>query len=207
MNKLGLKIFTLGDLSTNCYIIYDKDKRSAFIVDIPWPCEEAIQFIKQEKLEVNFIALTHGHFDHIWGLYDLHFPFGIHKEDEQLLKSSVMNGSIYFNFSVQIDRKVQFFLEEEKPIEFDSLKLEVLHTPGHTPGSVCLKLDNWLFSGDTIFLGTVGRTDVGLGSHESLIKSIKDKILPLPKDTIVYPGHGGPTTVGKEIEGNPFLKE
>ena len=206
MDNLDLKTFIFGELYTNCYVVYDKKTRSAFIIDVPWPCDEMTHFIEQEALNIEFVLLTHGHFDHIGGLRDLHVPFGIHKDDEQFLKSSVMNGSIYFNSSVQVDRDVHFFLKEGEPVKFGSSLIEVIHTPGHTPGSVCFKIDNSLFSGDTIFFGAIGRTDIALGSYESIIKSINDKILVLPKDMIIYPGHGSPTTVGKEMKDNPFLK-
>jgi len=207
MNNLELQTFTLGELYTNSYVVYDKETRNAFIIDAPWPFGAVTQFIKNEKLNVVFLLLTHGHFDHIGGLRDQPFSFAIHKDDEQLLKNSVMNGSIYFNSSIKVDRGVNFFLKEGTPLEFGSSVLNVLHTPGHTPGSVCIKIGKWLFSGDTIFLSAVGRTDIALGSHETLMNSIKDKILVLPKDTIIYPGHGSPTTIEKEIKDNPFLKD
>ncbi|MFA6281190.1 MAG: MBL fold metallo-hydrolase [Candidatus Omnitrophota bacterium] len=207
MKNLGLKTFALGVLGTNSYVVYDKETRNAFIIDAPWPFDEINQFIEKEKLNVIFLLLTHGHFDHIGGLRGQFFPFAVHKDDDQLLKNSVMNGSIYFNSSVKIDRDANFFLEEKTPIKFDSFALDILHTPGHTPGSVCIKIGNWLFSGDTIFLGTVGRTDTPLGSCESLKKSIDDKIIGLPEDTIIYPGHGAPTTIERELQENPFLKK
>jgi len=207
MNNLDLKIFALGELYTNSYVVYDKETRNAFIIDAPWPFDAVTQFIKNEKLNVSFLLLTHGHFDHIEGLRDQSFSFAVHKDDEQFLKNSVMNGSIFFNSSVKVDRDADFFLKEGTPLEFDSLVLDILHTPGHTPGSVCIKIDKWLFSGDTIFLGAIGRTDIALGSHETLMKSINDKVVVLPKDTIIYPGHGAPTTIEREIEENPFLKD
>ncbi|MFA5271242.1 MAG: MBL fold metallo-hydrolase [Candidatus Omnitrophota bacterium] len=207
MNNLDLKTFALGELYTNCYVVYDKETRDTFIIDAPWPFDTVSQFIAKEKLNVIFLLLTHGHFDHIGGIRDLSYPFAAHKDEDQLLKSSVMNGSIYFNSSVKVDRDVDFFLKEGEPVNFGRLVIDVLHTPGHTPGSVCIKIGKWLFSGDTIFLSAIGRTDIALGSHETLMKSIKDKILVLPKDTIIYPGHGAPTTVEKEIKDNPFFKD
>jgi len=207
MNSLELQTFTLGELYTNSYVVYDKETRNAFIIDAPCPFDAVTQFIKNEKLNVAFLLLTHGHFDHIGGLRDQTISFGVHKDDEQFLKNSVMNGSIYFNSSVKVDRGADFFLKEGTSLKFDSFTMDILHTPGHTPGSVCIKIDKWLFSGDTIFLSAVGRTDIALGSHETLMNSIKDKILVLPKDTIIYPGHGAPTTIGREIKENPFLKD
>lgn len=206
MDNLSLKIFALGELYTNCYVVYDKEKKHAFIVDAPSPSWEVVDFINKEKLNVEFIILTHGHFDHISALSEMPFPFYIHKEDTQLMKNPELNGSTFFSSSVKVGREPVSFLEENKPLTFGNSKIEIFHTPGHTPGSVCIKIDKWLFSGDTLFFGSIGRTDVPLGSYESLIKSIRAKILVLPKDLLVYPGHGESSTIEEEISSNPFLK-
>ncbi len=205
MANLSLKIFALGELYTNCYVVYDNEKR-AFIVDAPSPSWEVVDFINKERLNIEFIALTHGHFDHISALAEMPFPFYVHKEDVQLIKNSDLNGSTFFNSSIKIEREPVSFLEENKPLVFGDSKIEVFHTPGHTPGSVCIKIGKWLFSGDTLFFGSIGRTDVPLGSYESLIKSIKTKLLVLPKDTVIYPGHGEASTIEEETTSNPFLK-
>jgi len=206
MNNLSLKIFALGELYTNCYVVYDNQKRNAILIDAPSPSWDVVDFINQEKLNIEFIALTHGHFDHISALDELSFPFYVHNEDVQLMKNSDLNGSTFFNTAIKIEREPVSFLEENKPLIFDNSKIEIFHTPGHTPGSVCLKIGKWLFSGDTLFFGSVGRTDVPLGSYESLIKSIKTKLLVLPKDTVIYPGHGESSTIEDEVASNPFLK-
>lgn len=206
MANLSLKTFALGELYTNCYVVYDNEKKTALIIDAPSPSWEVVDFVSQEKLNVEFITLTHGHFDHINALNEMPFPFYVHKEDVQLIKNSNLNGSAFFNSSIKVDREPASLLEENKPIVFGDLKLEIFHTPGHTPGSVCIKIDKWLFSGDTLFFGSIGRTDVPLGSYESIIKSIKTKLLVLPKDTVVYPGHGESSTIEEEIASNHFLK-
>ncbi|MFA5008739.1 MAG: MBL fold metallo-hydrolase [Candidatus Omnitrophota bacterium] len=201
-----LKVFALGELYTNCYVVYDKKQKRGFIIDAPAPYGQVIDFVNKEKLNIEFIALTHGHFDHINGLNEVSFPFYMHKADGGLLKSSELNGSGFFNSSVKVDRPPALFLEETKPIDFSGSKIEVIHTPGHTPGSVCIKAGQWLFSGDTLFFGSIGRTDVPLGSYESIIKSIKEKLVILPEDTVIYPGHGKSSTIAEEIVSNPFLK-
>ena len=206
MVNFSLKVFALGELYTNCYIVYDNEQKRGFIVDAPSPSREVLDFINKEKLNIEFIALTHGHFDHINALSEMSFPFYMHKEDVQLLKNPDLNGSTFFNSSVKIDREPILLLEENKPLIFDNSKIEIIHTPGHTPGGVCMKIENWLFSGDTLFFGSIGRTDVPLGSYESLIRSIRAKLLVLPKDTVVYPGHGESSTIEDEIVSNPFLK-
>lgn len=206
MANLSLRIFALGELYTNCYIVYDKESRRAFIVDAPSPSWEVVDFISKEKLNIEFIALTHGHFDHIGALCEMSFPFYVHKEDIQLLKNSDLNGSTFFSSSIKVGKEPALFLEEDKPIVFGNSKIEIIHTPGHTPGSVCIKIEKWLFSGDTLFFGSIGRTDAPLGSYESLLRSIRAKILVLSGDTVVYPGHGESSTIKEEIVSNPFLK-
>ena len=204
MDGLSIKTFCLGDLSNNCYLIFDNKSKKAFMVDSPAPADEVINFIQSQNLKVEFIVLTHAHFDHIGGLGSFPFPFYIHKDDLQLLKDPQVNGSIFFDSSIVVEKKPRLYKENE-PLYFDNYSIEVIHTPGHTPGSVSLKLNNWLFSGDTLFLNSIGRTDIPLASQERILKSIKEKLLVLPSGTIVYPGHGGPTTIAREAKLNPFL--
>lgn len=206
MNNLDLKVFALGELYANCYVVYDKSTKDAFIVDAPSPVSSVIDFAQEQKLKILFIALTHGHFDHISGLNETKLPYYMHQKDLVLLKNPNVNGSCFFESSVMIERKPEGLLEEGTPFAFGDLSAQIIHTPGHTPGSVSIKINNWLFSGDTLFLGSIGRTDIPLASHKSLMSSIKEKLFVLPKDTIVYPGHGGSTTIGEEIISNPFLK-
>ena len=204
MDRLGLKTFIFGGLYNNCYLIFDKESKEAFIIDSPAFGEEIFSFIQSQGLKILFIALTHAHFDHIEGLNEFSVPFYVHKDDAPFLKDPNLNGSVFFSGNVVID-KIPNLYQEEKPLYFGEYPIEVIHTPGHSPGSVSLKLNKWLFSGDTIFLNSIGRTDIPLASGDVLIKSIKEKILILPSDTIVYPGHGDSTTVEKEKADNPFL--
>ncbi len=204
MDELSLKAFCLGDLFNNCYLIFNNKSKKAFIVDSPAPTDEVINFIQSQDLKVEFIALTHAHFDHISGLNSFSLPFYVHQQDCQLLKNPQANGSAFFDSFVVVEKEPRLYKGNE-PLCFDNRSIEVIHTPGHTPGSVSLKLDNWLFSGDTLFLDSVGRTDIPLASPEAIIKSIKEKLLVLPLDTLVYPGHGAPTTIAREAKLNPFL--
>ena len=204
MDALAIKTFCLGDLFNNCYLIFDDKSKKAFIIDSPAPTDELINFIQSQNLNIEFIALTHAHFDHIGGLRSLPFPFYIHQDDLQLLKDPQMNGSAFFNSSIMVEKKPRLYKNNE-PLHFDNYSIEVIHTPGHTPGSVSLKLNDWLFSGDTLFLDSIGRTDIPLASQKGIIKSIKEKLLVLPSETIVYPGHGASTTIAREAKLNPFL--
>lgn len=204
MDELTIKTFCLGDLFNNCYLIFNSKSKKAFMVDSPSPIYEVTDFIRSQDLNIEFVALTHAHFDHIRGLNSLSFPFYLHQDDRELLEDPQANGSAFFGSSIVAKQRPRLYKENE-PLHFDKFSIEVIHTPGHTPGSVSLRLNNWLFSGDTLFLDSIGRTDIPLASGDQLIKSIKEKLLVLPAQTIVYPGHGGTTTIGREAELNPFL--
>ncbi|HIE35811.1 MAG TPA: MBL fold metallo-hydrolase [Candidatus Omnitrophica bacterium] len=203
MDELELKTFTLGELFTNTYLVFEKEKRRGFLVDVPFPTKEIKEFIQREELKINFILLTHGHFDHIQGLKDFSLPVFIHQKDYSFLEDADLNGSNFFGYSIKISyKKIKFY---NHSLFLGNYPIEIFHTPGHTPGSVAIKIQNWLFSGDTIFFDSIGRTDIPLGSYDLLINSIKEKILKLPLSTLIYPGHGKPTTVERELKDNPFL--
>ncbi|MDD5194363.1 MAG: MBL fold metallo-hydrolase [Candidatus Omnitrophica bacterium] len=203
MDELELKVFVLGTLFTNSYLIVDKETKQAFVIDAPCGIDSLLKYTQSRKIDIRFILLTHGHFDHIRGLDAFSCPFYLHEGDSAFLSDAAINGSSFFDEPFTTNRKEEPY--NNKPVLFGSRVIEVIHTPGHTPGSVCLKIGHWLFSGDTIFFGSVGRTDVPLGSSAAVLKSIKTKILTLPAATIVYPGHGASTTVGREKKHNPFL--
>lgn len=203
MDGLTLKTFVCGQLSNNCYLIFDNQTKKAFIVDCPVVSSDLNNFIKSRKLEVLFIALTHGHFDHIGGLDDCKYPFYIHSQDLKFLTDSRLNGSEFYECPFAVKRKPEIY--QSATLNFDKHRIEIIHTPGHTPGSVSLKINDWLFSGDALFFNSVGRTDIALASHEQLIEAIKSRLLVLDDKALVYPGHGPATTIGREKEQNPFL--
>ncbi|MCK5022177.1 MAG: MBL fold metallo-hydrolase [Candidatus Pacebacteria bacterium] len=208
MDNLELKIFRTGDLDVNAYVVFNKGNKDCFLVDCPKPINEYLDFIKENKLNLKFIIITHGHYDHIEGLNDLlkEFPvfFYIHKEDRNMLVNPMENGSLIMSKPVVINQEPKY-LEDKQIINFGENKLEVIHTPGHSCGGISIKIKNWLFSGDTLFYHTVGRTDLPFSNKEQLKDSIKQKFFSLDKQIRVFPGHGRETTIGEEMTENPFI--
>lgn len=204
MDELKLKTFVGGPLANNSYLILSQDKKKGCLIDSPWDSREVIDFIKDQKIELIFVLLTHAHFDHIHGLNDFECPFYVHSGDKPLLNDPQLNGSFLFGEGVISSKEANFYSQDQS-LNFSGRQIEVIHTPGHTPGSTCLKVADWLFSGDTLFFDSVGRTDIPLSSSEALISSLHEKVMILPDATIVYPGHGPSTTIGREKKENPFL--
>jgi glyoxylase-like metal-dependent hydrolase (beta-lactamase superfamily II) len=204
MDELVLKTFVLGELYTNCYLIFSKESKRGFLIDAPAPLDEVDEFIRAQGIEVLFVALTHAHFDHIRGLQSIRIPFYVHRADVSLLRDPSLNGSAIFGSSVII-KEVPRIYKEDEPLSFQGRSIRLIHTPGHTPGSVSLQLNGWLFSGDTLFFDSIGRTDIPLASGDTIIASIREKLFALGSDIAVYPGHGPQTTIGREKKHNQFL--
>jgi glyoxylase-like metal-dependent hydrolase (beta-lactamase superfamily II) len=198
----------LGPLLTNCYIIVSNSK-DAIIIDPAAQPEKIIR--KINKLNINPIKIinTHCHIDHIAAAYELqqkfNLPFFIHKDDAYLVNNTYINGEL-FGFGKVRTPSISGYLDEEI-IELNKIRIKVIHTPGHTLGSISLYIidKNKVFVGDTLFAGSIGRTDLPGGSYQQIIKSIKEKLFTLPEETQVYPGHGPITTIGEEKVSNPFL--
>jgi glyoxylase-like metal-dependent hydrolase (beta-lactamase superfamily II) len=222
----------LGAYQTNCYILRESKAatcacvtplsavadskggagKDCLIIDTGLEAGELVDFLEAHKLNPVAVVLTHGHADHIAGLAALrnrfpHIKVYIHKLDAEMLTGEKDNLSFMAGVSFSSE-PADFFLEEGDTIEQANIKLDVLHTPGHTPGGICLysKNESVIFVGDTLFADSVGRTDMPGGSTTKLIKSIKEKLCPLPDETIVYPGHGPQTTIAQEKANNPFLQ-
>lgn len=204
MDALKIEIFSLGSLATNAYLIIRPETRQCVLIDAPDGIEEVTQYILREGLTLLYVILTHAHGDHIGGMPQLDVPFYIHSADVPFLSDPSLNMSSFFE-PVTVTRGGNI-IEDGGTVPFGPYEFRVLHTPGHTPGSICLLLDKYLFSGDTLFFGSVGRTDLPQGSGDALFSSIREKLLTLAPDTIVFPGHGPETTIGREIARNPFLE-
>lgn len=207
---MKIKRIQAGIYAVNCYIIYSEDEREAVIIDPGGDYELIIKEIKNNELLVKAIILTHGHGDHIGAVTGLkmHFnvPVMIHKEDREMVKDYDLNLSGKMAMGA-ISFEPDILLKDGDMIEFGSAYLKVIHTPGHTKGGICLYYPGILITGDTLFEGSIGRTDLHGGDYDILIKSIKNKLLHLPVDTIIYPGHGNTSSLKNEKTTNPFLRK
>ena len=206
---MKIKRVPAGVYAANCYIIYSETTKDGIIVDPGGDAEAILAFIEREGLKIKDIILTHGHGDHIGGVPELKKALNanvmIHKDDHELLVDGNKNLSstmVMGPIAIEADR----LLNDGDVIEFGDLKAEIIHTPGHTKGGIALKINNSLITGDTLFAGSIGRTDLLGGDYETIIKSIKEKLLILPDEVEVMPGHGGTSTIGREKASNPFLK-
>jgi len=203
----------VGSLATNCYIIICEETRKAIIIDPGFSAEEANEILNEivkNGFKVEKIINTHGHFDHIIGNDILKAltkaKILIHKNDASMLLDPSKNLSRMLGRDI-ISPKADRLVEEGEIIKVGDLELKVIHTPGHTEGSISLfcEKEKVVFTGDTLFAGSIGRTDLPGSSFEEIMHSLKEKLMNLPDETVVYPGHGGKTTIGREKGKNPFL--
>ncbi|NLG04095.1 MAG: MBL fold metallo-hydrolase [Clostridia bacterium] len=209
MAELKIGRMVMGPVGTNCYFVYNENKE-AIVFDPPTGGKELFERLTSNGLTIEAILLTHGHFDHIMGVNELRKCAGVKvyacEEEQEVCESSEMN------CSDQIGRpyvtQADVYVRDEEEIQIKDMKCRLLHTPGHTKGSCCYYFyeDGLLISGDTLFAGSVGRTDLPTGSMGTLERSISQKLSKLPDDTKVYPGHGDQTTIEFERKHNPFWK-
>lgn len=204
MNVIAL---CLGPLHTNCYIIYGKDKMAA-VIDPAFFADRIERALENEGLILDKIFLTHAHFDHIMAVEDLRkkgAELYLHIEDEEMLNDCEKNYSLEFTGREIQFKKAEHLLKDGDVIKVGGEDVKVMHTPGHTKGSVCYITDEYIFSGDTLFCGSVGRTDLFGGSYDTLMCSLK-KLLEIEKDYVVLSGHGDRTTLSKEKNDNIYMK-
>ncbi|MCF6465924.1 MBL fold metallo-hydrolase [Clostridium sp. Cult2] len=198
-----------GIYAANCYLVDSEDSKEAIVIDPGGDEDDIIAQIKNLGLDVKYIVLTHGHGDHIAGVKGIkdytNAPLAIHKDDEYLLKDGRSNLSSMMAMGT-VETLADILLEDGDEIEFGDLIAEIIHTPGHTPGGISIKIGDSIFTGDTLFAGSIGRTDFPNSSFKDIMNSIKERIIVYPDDTKVYPGHGPSSTIKNEKESNPFIK-
>ncbi|MCF8009805.1 MAG: MBL fold metallo-hydrolase [Clostridiales bacterium] len=203
-----LERMSVGPMESNCYIIGCEETKEVAVIDPGDEEERIIDCIKQLEVKCSKIILTHGHVDHIGALEKVQQATGakvyIHEDDAEMLKDPSKNLSQFMGFDIRYDG-VDFLLKDTEKISVGNIDLEVIHTPGHTPGGICLKVGETLITGDTLFAGSVGRSDFPGGNHNTLIQSIKTKLLHFSEKTRVYPGHGPASSIEMEKRSNPFL--
>lgn len=209
---MEVKRLVVGEMEANCYLILCGDGKEGLIIDPGDEAERILKEILHWQVRIRYIINTHGHIDHIGANATLkekleeNPPLLIHSRDGEMLTDPQKNLSLLMG-SPFTSPPPDAFLEEGSIIECGNTLFRVLHTPGHTEGSISLIQDKTIFTGDTLFSGSVGRTDFPGGSWKRLMESIREKILILPEETLILPGHGDYSTVGKEKRENPFFKE
>lgn len=210
MADLKIGRMMLGVCQTNCYFVYREGSKKVIFIDPADYGEQIYQKMKENGFEIAAILLTHGHFDHIWGCSALRrmsgAPVYAYEGEEEVLQSSELNVSDAAGRACTV--KVNKFFKDGEVVTIEDMTFKVIATPGHTRGSCCYYFEdaNMLISGDTLFEESVGRTDLPTGSMGTLTRSIKEKLMVLPDDVVVYPGHGDSTTIGHEKKYNPFIQ-
>ena len=203
-----IKSITVSPFASNCYIVASEKTHNGVIIDPGDEVDRIIGEIEDAGVTVSKIINTHGHIDHTAGAKEMQdklgIPFFIHEGDMDLLKLINEQAQMY-GMETRGVPEVEEYLNEGDIIEFDDIKLSVLHTPGHSPGGICFLGEKDILVGDTLFEGSIGRTDLPGGDYEQLIEAIDKKLMPLDEKINVFSGHGSPTTIGVEKRTNPFL--
>ena len=205
---VSVEVTTDRRFGTNSYLIIDEATRDAVVIDSNVEPELVIELAKERGARAKAIVLTHTDLDHIAGLHELREAFGpvpiaVHESEREVVADGKPLRREFGPLATRLDNIVS--LRDGEEFRAGSLRFEVLHTPGHSPGGVTLQIDGYVFTGDALFAGTVGRSDFANSDGAALIAGIRDKLLSLPDDTIVYSGHGPATTIGRERRMNPFL--
>ena len=209
-----IEVREVPPFSKNGFVLACPDTLEGVLIDPGDEVDELLAVVRRRQLSIKYILLTHAHMDHITGVgrakAALGAPVGLHRADEFLYKAAVQQG-LAFGFKVEPQPPIDFYLDGEGPWRFGQYRAWVFHTPGHCPGGVCLAVGTdedaarTLFVGDTLFAGSIGRTDLPGGDHDTLVQSIREVLYAFPDETLVWPGHGAQTTIGREKRTNPYV--
>lgn len=202
-----IKSLTVGPIQANCFILGCEDTLKAAVIDPGAEADRILMALAESSLKVEYIINTHGHFDHVSANKKMKSATGarlvIHAQDAPMLNQLSASAAAW-GLSAEDSPAPDKTVDEGDTLTFGTITLKVIHTPGHTPGGISLSTDTAVFVGDTLFAGSIGRTDFPGGDYGTLISSIQKKLFLLEDDTVVYPGHMGNTTIGREKSHNPF---
>jgi glyoxylase-like metal-dependent hydrolase (beta-lactamase superfamily II) len=208
VEPLTILRFTYGPFAENTYVVIGASGRRAMVVDPGIGSEPVLEAMRERGLACELIVNTHGHLDHVaanaFFKRETQASIAIHPADLPLL-ANVRAQAAFFGLSAEDSPPADRLLSEGTPLAFDGATFDVLHTPGHTPGGVCLRRGDQMLVGDTLFAGSVGRTDLPGGDWDQLVASIRTKLFALPDPVRCFPGHEGETTIGRERRSNPFV--
>ncbi len=203
---MKIETITVGPLQANCFIVWDEETKEALVIDPGDEPDRIINLIKENRLNVKYILCTHAHFDHVGALPELKKGTGaaiaIHEEEKEIYEGA-RDMAVFFGYDIEKLPEPDLYLKDGDPIKIGNLEFRIMHTPGHSPGGICLYGNGVIFTGDTVFAGSVGRTDFYGGSEKELKNSFR-RILSLPEEIRILPGHGPSSTVGEERRENFF---
>jgi glyoxylase-like metal-dependent hydrolase (beta-lactamase superfamily II) len=210
VNEVIVHGIVVGAFQENCWVIGNRRTGEAICVDPGDEPDEILAMARDMGVRIKYIANSHAHIDHILGVGPVREATGakflLHPGDLEIARGTARSARAWMGVEIPNPPEPDALLADNDDIDIDGLKLKVLHTPGHTPGSVCFVANGVLFAGDTLFQGSVGRTDLPGGDQDQEMASIVDRLLLLPDETIVLPGHMGQTTIGEERQRNPFVR-
>lgn len=208
-SKPKVEVLIVGPLFSNCYIVWDENVKQGVIIDPGDDAEDILKAVRKLGIKIKYILATHGHFDHVGAVAplkrELKVEFLAHKDDFFFIEDGE-NAARRWGVYIEQPPKPDRFIDDGDKIKIGGFDLEVMHTPGHSPGGISFLYNQMVFGGDTLFQGSIGRTDFRKGSFEDLSKSIKTRLYTLPDNTIVYTGHGPVTTIGDEKRYNAFVR-
>jgi len=207
---LWLKSLVTGELKVNCYLLGCQSSGQALVIDPGGSARRILEILAENGLTLKMVVNTHGHFDHVGGnralIEETQADLLIHADDLAILRGASEHAPSFGCRAIEPSPEPTRLLQDGDRIELGELQFDVIHVPGHSPGGICLLGEGYLFAGDNLFAGSIGRTDLPSGDQGALMQALRDRVLTLPEEIVVCPGHGPETTIGRERRTNPFLR-